>query len=170
MFMSSHSTLTGAAGQHYVLSQLLRHNWVAALAPEGVPNVDIIVTNIKGSRQFAVQVKARSGKGSDKGWHMKAKHENLRSRTLFYCFVDFGDDPPTTYIIPASVVAKRIADSHRIWLSKPSSKNKKHEDSPMRRLMPDYSKTIKGLSPKQMKQLGLGWMEKYRENWGILHH
>lgn len=166
--MTSQSSLIGAAGQHYVLSQLLRHNWVAALAPEGVPNVDIIVTDIEGSRQFAIQVKTRSGKGADKGWHMQAKHEKLTSKTLFYCFVDFGDESPTTYIIPATIVAKQIAMSHRIWLSKPGVKNQKHKDNPIRRLLPDYSKTLKGLSSEQIKQLGAGWINKYRENWELL--
>jgi len=167
--MPSQSSLTGAAGQHYVLWQLLRHNWVAALAPEGVPNVDIIMTDIKANQQLAIQVKARSGKGSDKGWHMKSKHEHLKSRKLFYCFVDFGDQPPTTYIIPAAVVAQKIALSHRIWLSKRGKKNRKHKDNPIRRLLPDYSKTLKKLSPNDMKKLGAGWIEKYRENWKLLY-
>jgi hypothetical protein len=35
-------------------------------------------------------VKTRRDIGSDGGWHMKAKDENIRSDQLFYCFVDFG--------------------------------------------------------------------------------
>lgn len=168
MKVTSHSTLTGAAGQHYVLCQLLRHGWVAALAPEGVPHVDIIVTDSKANRQCAIQVKTRSGKGHDKGWHMKAKHEKLVSKTLFYCFVDFGDDSPTTYVIPAKVVASKIRLSHEIWLHKRGKNNRKHKDNPIRRLLPDYSITIKNLSPKELKVLGPGWIEQYREKWNIL--
>ena len=38
------STLVGAAGEYYVLSQLLRRGWIAAPAPDGAPNMDILVT------------------------------------------------------------------------------------------------------------------------------
>jgi hypothetical protein len=44
--MPSQSTLLGAAGEHYVLCQLLRRGYIAALAPIGVPNADILVTVI----------------------------------------------------------------------------------------------------------------------------
>ena len=43
--MPSNSTLLGAAGEHYVLSQLLRRGYIAALAPIGLPNADIVVTS-----------------------------------------------------------------------------------------------------------------------------
>ena len=37
------STIIGAAGEYHVLSQLLRRGWIAALAPDGAPNMDILV-------------------------------------------------------------------------------------------------------------------------------
>ncbi len=43
--MASNSTILGAAGEHYVMCQLLRRDLIAALAPTGVPNADIIVTD-----------------------------------------------------------------------------------------------------------------------------
>lgn len=39
------SMIVGAAGEHHVLSQLLRRGWIAALAPDGAPNMDILVTD-----------------------------------------------------------------------------------------------------------------------------
>lgn len=169
--MPSQSTLTGAAGQHYVLCQLLRHGWVAALAPEGVPNTDIIVTDVAGYQQFAIQVKTRRDIGSDKGWHMKQKHEDLISPTLFYCFVDMGKketDPPVTYIIPSAVVAKVLSEAHKLWLRTPGRNGRPHKDNNMRRLLPDY---VRGwdLPVKVVQLLGAGWIEQYRENWSNLH-
>ncbi len=67
--MVSTSSLTGAAGEHFVMSELLRRGMIAALAPAGVPNCDIVVTDDIGDRLCAVQVKTRIGKGSDRGWH-----------------------------------------------------------------------------------------------------
>jgi hypothetical protein len=63
------STIFGAAGEHYVMCQLLRQNMIAALAPAGVPNADIVVTDKLGNRLCAVQVKVRRERGSDGGWH-----------------------------------------------------------------------------------------------------
>jgi hypothetical protein len=42
--MPSETSLTGPAGQHYVMYELLRRSYIAALAPTGVPNTDIVVT------------------------------------------------------------------------------------------------------------------------------
>src|ERR1700751_2982210 len=124
--MPSQATLLGAAGEHYVLRQLLRRNYNAALAPQGVPNADIIITDIQANRLFAIQVKSRRDIGSDKGWHMKAKHELVRSEFILYCFVDFGtglDLKTVTYVVPSAVVAAVLAESHSLWLKTPGKKN-----------------------------------------------
>lgn len=166
--MPSESTLVGAAGEHFVLCQLLRRGWIAALAPKGVPNADIIVTDIDGNRQCAIQVKTRR-KGSDKGWHMSQKHEGIVSDHLFYCFVDMEEETslPTTYIIPSATVAAVLKESHQLWLDTPGLKGQAHNDSNIRRLRPDY---LRGrvLNEDVVRRLGSGWIEQYRENWNIL--
>ena len=88
--MVSATSLTGAAGEHFVMSELLRRGFIAALAPVGVPNCDIVVTDDIGDRLCAIQVKSRNSTGTDGGWHMGKKHEGLTAPTLFYCFVDFA--------------------------------------------------------------------------------
>jgi hypothetical protein len=161
----SQSTLLGAAGEHYVLSQLLRRNYIAAIAPQGAPNADIVITDIQANRLFAIQVKSRRDIGSDKGWHMKAKHEHIKSEFIFYCFVDFGpglDSLPVTYIVPSAVVATVLAESHSTWLKTPGKKNQAHKDSVMRRFKPDYTGTF-GPGTK----FGPGWLSQYREAWEL---
>ena len=37
--------IVGSAGEHFVLCQLLRRGWIATKAPEGAPNMDILVTD-----------------------------------------------------------------------------------------------------------------------------
>lgn len=71
------------------MSQLLRRGFIAALAPVGVPMADIIVTDDTGNRAAAMQVKTRHELGSDGGWHMNAKHEDIRGASLFYVFLSF---------------------------------------------------------------------------------
>ena len=160
------STILSAAGEYYVLSRLCLAGYIAALAPKGVPNTDIVITDINSSRLFAVQVKSRLDKGQDKGWHMKRKHEQIVSDWLFYCFVDFGDglgSAPTTFVVPSKVVAEAIATTHMNWLFAPGRNGRQHNDSEVRRLVPDYSVYLKEKAGKYCK----GWLEPYREAWHL---
>ena len=165
--MPSQTTLLGAAGEHLVMSELLRRGYIAALAPVGVPNADIIVTDINGQRQCSVQVKTRRDIGSDGGWHMRPKHEGLRSERLFYCFVDMGrssEATPKLYVIPAAIVAEAIYLSHRTWLSSPGAKGQQRKDSDTRRFMPDYSRVF----GDDGNPYPAGWLEPYRNAWSLM--
>jgi len=160
----SNSTILGAAAEHYVMCQLLRRQMIAALAPAGVPDADIIVSDRLGSGLSAIQVKARRDIGSDGGWHMSAKHEHIDRDLLFYCFVDFGgslDDAPKCWVLPSAVVAHVVAASHRAWLGQPGRNGRAHRDSNVRRLLPDYRRL--GLSGYD-----IGWLEPYREAWHLV--
>ncbi len=161
---------TGPAGEYYVLYRLLQKEYIAGLAPENAPNSDIIATNLLGTKAAAIQVKTRRPLGSDKGWHMKEKHETFSGGRMFYCFVDLktgNTESPDVYIIPSSVVARVLKECNRLWLKQPGKKGKKHNPTKMRRLLPDYSKTLK-LTDKEKQRYGKGWIDKYKENWDIL--
>jgi len=157
--------MLGAAGEHYVMCQLLRRGYIAALAPAGVPNADIIVTDEIGDRLCAVQVKSRVDKGVDGGWHMKAKHESIVSETLFYAFVDFGTDltsAPVSFIVPSAIVAEVVRHSHQLWLSLPGQRGQQRKDGELRRFLPDYDRV------KLPFGRGPGWLNQYREQWQLL--
>jgi hypothetical protein len=163
--MVAASTVLGAAGEHYVMCQLLRRGLIAALAPIGVPNCDIVVTDDIGDKLCAVQVKTRVEKGSDGGWHMSKKHENISSPNLFYTFLDFGKaliDPPACYVVPSEVVAHVIAQSHQVWLSTPGKRGQQRADSNFRRFLPDYDRMEIPIG------YGPGWLDQYLEGWDRL--
>ena len=135
-------TIVGAAGEYHVLSQLLRRGWIAALAPDGAPNMDILVTDENNDKLCAIQVKTRRDTGGDKGWHMRRKHETMIADDLFYVFVDVGkqpSDPTTSFILPSKVVAECIGLCYKVWLNTPGKGGKPRNDNEMRRLLPDYS-------------------------------
>lgn len=161
----SPSSLFGAAGEHYVMSQLLRRGLIAALAPVGVPTADIVITDDAGERACALQVKTRREIGSDGGWHMKAKHENIRGASLFYVFLSFPKDQlrlPQAFVIPSAGVANALYMAHRAWLARPGRGGVAHKDGDMRRFLPDY--TREGLE----QDFGPGWLEPYWEAWYLL--
>jgi hypothetical protein len=76
--MTTQSTLISAAGAYHVMAELLRRSYIAALAPEGVPNVDILVTDRTGGRLCSVQVKTRRNIGKG-GWPMGVKQGETRN-------------------------------------------------------------------------------------------
>jgi len=147
------------------MSQLLRRGLIAALAPVGVPTADIVVTDDIGERACAIQVKTRRDLGSDGGWHMKAKHENIRGTSLFYVFLSFPNDVdalPETFVVPSAVVAEVLQVSHQTWLARPGKKGQPHKDGVMRRFLPNYSHL--GLADA----FGPTWLEPYRNAWDQL--
>ena len=155
VFKKVPSTIIGAAAEHFVMSKLLLQGKIAALAPKGVPELDIIVSDRDGNHLFAVQVKARRI-GSDGGWRMDAKHENIKRALLFYCFVDFAHSAngcPKCWIVPSSIVAKVLTETHRAYFAKGK------KDSKMRSFLPHY----KWMEPE--KKYMRGWLNKYEEAW-----
>ncbi|MEJ1970046.1 MAG: hypothetical protein WDN03_15655 [Rhizomicrobium sp.] len=72
------TSIIGAAAEHYVMYQLLRQGLIAALAPKGVPEVDILVTDRGGSSLAEIQVKGRQF-SKDGGWTMNVKHESTET-------------------------------------------------------------------------------------------
>ena len=167
------STIVGAAGEYHVLSQLLRRGYIAALAPDGAPNMDILVTDADNNKLCAIQVKTRRDIGRDKGWHMKPRSETMIVEDLFYVFVDIGkqpSDPTTTYILPSKVVADCIRLCHKVWLDTSGKGGRLHKDSNVRRLLPDYSfiKPITEEGETIINQYRSGWLDPYRENWSKL--
>lgn len=152
------TNLTGAAGEHLVLSRLLARGILAAQAPRGARKADILVNHLDDKPPCLIQVKTRSGKGADTGWHMHKKHETVKDSDLFYCFVDLGPKSPEVYVVPSSVVAKVVTESHATWLKTPGKNGKKHKDTDLRRIITEYKMSLKSASP--------GWMNQYKENWG----
>ena len=163
--MPSQTSLTGAAGEHYVMAHLLNEGFIAALAPKGVPTADIVVTDDIGERLCSIQVKTRREKGSDGGWHMGKKHEEIRWHSLFYVFLGFKKDPnvvPDLFVLPSEIVADCLYTCHRAWLGTPGKKGQQRNDGDMRRLLPNYSKD------GQAERFGPGWLEPYRNAWSLL--
>jgi hypothetical protein len=151
----SDTTLTGAAGEHLVLSRLLQRGVVAAQAPEGARKVDVLVSHLDGSGSYFIQVKSRQF-GTDGGWHMSDKHEDIDDDNLFYCFVDFAPQNPTVHVIPAAVVANVVRADHATWLATPGRNGVAHRDTKLRRLKPSSFGAP------------TNWMDPYLENWAQL--
>lgn len=156
------TSIIGAAAEYYVMFQLLRRGYVAALAPKGVPDVDILVTDTGGHSLAAVQVKGRQF-SKDGGWTMSVKHERIVNDQLFYCFVDFGQaltEQPKCWIIPSCIVADVLQKSHTAWLQSPGRGGRPHKDWDMRRITHSYN--------HETYNRPLGWLDEFRDTWDQL--
>lgn len=158
------SSLTGAAGEHLVMSRLLSRGYIAALAPQGVLNFDLVVTSVDGAQLCALQVKTRWDKGGDPGWHMQEKHESIIGDRIFYAFVDLRKDASQAadvYVVPSATVADAVRRSYAAWLSGAGKKGQSRNETKFRRISFDYRRMC---GPDF--DLRAGWLDQYRENWG----
>ncbi len=149
------------------MAELLRRKKIAPLAPEGVPNVDILVTDLDSCSLYSVQVKACRNSSSGSGWRLTEKSENIRSDRFFYFFVDFCERAPTcpvVYILPICVVAEVLFKAHRKWLANPGRNGQAHNDNPTRWLRPDYTCDFGPNDNPYPK----GWLDKYSGDWDQL--
>ena len=156
-----------------MLSQLLRRGWIAALAPDGAPNMDILVTDENNQRLCAIQVKTRRDIRRGKGWIMNRKYETPIVDDLFYVFVDVGKQPSdltTCYILPSKAVADCIRLCHRVWLDTPGRGGRPHKESNVRELRADHSfvNPVSGQGKEIVARYRSGWLATYCENWRIL--
>lgn len=155
------------AGEFAVLSQLALRGFDANMTLGNTKSVDILLSHPETRRMNKLEVKTHfdnnSYRSSDFGyieshWRMSDKHEKIDDPTLFYCFVSIAASTHSFdfYIIPSSVVAKFIRESHQYWLSG----DNKRKDSPMRSFM---------LGKKdESYKVDMPFIENYKGKWDLL--
>lgn len=168
-------SVIGAAGEHLVLSHLLRLGYIAGKTPDFTKDYDIVVLNKDGNDSAPIQVKTTTSNG----WILKKKHETP-IKNLFYCFVkmNFKNENSEIFILDAKMVAKYVTFSHKIWLKLPGRNGKKHNDSEMRKLDENVQKFYKlkidlneyldKTEINFIKEHPKGWLEKYRNAWHLI--
>ncbi len=144
--MPTQHSFLGAAGEHYVLSCLLRRGYTAGFAPPGTPAIDIMVYDNLCQVHRNIQVKTRNRHPPDGGWIMGRKHETPIAG-LFFCLVAFPsteDGQHDVYVMPSEIIAIVLSTDHRLWLSTPGKNGRPHQDGPVRVLLPDHHGAARG--------------------------
>ena len=161
------SAALGAAGEYLVMSELLMRGYISALAPIGVPNIDILVTDRSGGTNFSMQVKTTLSRAKGKSRRLSRNNEAVRSEGLFYAFVGFGfdfRDPSRIYIIPSRAVACAVRDDHAAWLSGPGRGGSVRKDNDVRKFPPNHRQNY-GNRPNPYDEK---WIEPYLDRWDLL--
>ena len=180
------TSISGASGEHLVLSHLLKLNFVAGLAPYNTKDYDIIVASDSESNPKNIQVKTslyqkKQDDMSKLYWILKEKHET-EIKNLLFCFVYVSQESNDykIFVLDSKIVSYLTTMSHKIWLKLPGPKGKKHKNPNMRRLASDYYQiTAKHnrenledyLSTGEIKFLEKykhGWLDEYENNWQLI--
>jgi len=134
--MSNNSKgLTGIAGVYFVAAELSQRGYIATLTLGNTDCVDILASNIDGSKIVSIQVKTNSPDSYETSWHMSRKHENISSLNLFYVFVHLNGEgkTPNFYIVPSEIVAKYVKEIYPEFRKNSTPENiKKSRESDLR--------------------------------------
>ena len=131
--MKKDSALVGLAGTYFVAAELSQGGYIATVTSRNTEGIDLLASNINGSKVVSIQVKTSRAENVSRKWHIDKKQENIYSDQLFYVFVDLKQtQKPDFYIVPSKEVAKYIKEEHEEWLKTPGRGGKKHKDTDMR--------------------------------------
>ncbi len=157
----------GLAGEFAVLSQLALRGFDANMTLGNTKSVDILLSHQQTRKMYKLEVKthydSNSYRSKDFGyveshWRMSNKHEKIIDPNLFYCFVSIEKNTHNFafYIIPSSVVAKFISESHVYWLRG----DKLRKDTSMRSFMLGKS--------GEVYKIDMPILDNYKDRWDLL--
>ena len=150
-------TFLGNAGEHYVVSELLRRNIIADTAPRNAPGIDVLATT--GPLSVNVRVKTKSDEADDWVW-MASKDgtifKNLHNERDFTVLVHLGKPPvpPEYWVIPTPDLNKALRDAHKKWLDSPAIRRPHDPQNRMHRI---------GKHDYQVK-----WLNQFKGRWELL--
>jgi hypothetical protein len=122
-------TLIGNAGEYGVMAELLKRDWIAALAPRNARDFDIMATN--GELDVHIRVKTKSAHYD--GFHWAAKKDGTIIKGLgkrdYTVLVDLhpGNERNDYYIVPTPELAKLLKDDFDLCVATPGKKGQPHD-------------------------------------------
>ena len=154
---SGEGTLIGNAGEYFVVAELLKRRFIAALAPRNSPAFDILATN----QEKTVRIRVKTKTEAYDVWQWSVKKDgsifrHLQSGDDFTVLVNLTNEIKDMkyFILPTSVVNDWLVADFKKWLSAPGKKGQPHaSDNPKRNL--EFTKSADKLEP-------------YLNNWDIL--
>lgn len=136
----------GNASQFFVAGELCRRGHVAVVTMGNCPNTDVLCSNKEGTKFVHVQVK--TFRPTDKDCSVGTKAEKEYGENFFWVLggipTDEGSNQFSYYIIPASIMAKNIKESHEIWEKTPGKKGQQHNKSNFRCVLLPPKKNLNG--------------------------
>lgn len=149
----------GNASQFFVAGELCRRGYSAVVTLGNTPNVDILCSNIAGTRFAYIQVKTFVPGNPTCTLGVKAEKDYGDN----FFWVLGGIPAPESrssfeyFIIPARDMSRNILEAHHIWLNTPGKKGQSHNPTSIRTV---HLPPFKSLS---------GWdISQYLNRWDLI--
>jgi hypothetical protein len=139
--MAKEKSARGNASQFFVAGELCRRGYSAVVTMGNTPNIDILCSNIEGTRFVHIQVKTFVPGG--RTCSVGLKSEKNFGENFFWVLggipVPESKSDFVYYIIPSPIMAREISRAHRVWLESPGKKGQEHNDNTIRTVtLPPY--------------------------------
>ena len=146
---SDKSGRIGIAGEFFVAAELTRRGYVVSLTSKNTKMLDLLVSDKRGQRQVAIQVKACDDAKRLK-WKMSDSVEKADSSNLFFVLVNMNDGAePSYYVVPSKYIAYRVREDYENWLNTPGKNGHIRQETTMR--------TFEFLDEQERKQYEDAW-------------
>jgi hypothetical protein len=132
------SAFAGNAGEFFVLAELTRRGWTAALTARNNRAYDILAK--RGDEFAAIRVKTKTSAFTLFQWNAKPNGGiflEMTEKHDFCVLVDIPDESdgsPTYYVVPTTVIDKWLRDDFTKWVTTPGAKGQQRAEDNKRRL------------------------------------
>ncbi len=159
--MSRDKSFRGNASQFFIAGELCRRGYAAVVTLGNTPNVDILCSNIEGTKFAHIQVKTFEPGNRTCSVGMKAQKDF--GPTFFWILggiPSVGSQRPFEYyVIPSKEIAKHVSEAHQLWLKTPGKGGQTHRDSKVRTVTLPAHKSLSGWD-----------IAEYRDRWDIIEN
>ncbi len=157
--MTRDKAFRGNASQFFIAGELCRRGHAAVVTLGNTPNVDILCSNVGGTRFAHIQVKTFEPGNRTCSVGLKAMQDF--GPTFFWVL---GGIPSVGskrdfeyYIIPSREMARNVSEAHEKWLATPGKNDRVHQDNNVRTVhLPPHTSFS-------------GWdISPYRDRWDLI--
>ncbi len=157
------SAFAGNAGEFFVLAELTRRGWTAALTARNNRAYDILAK--RGDAFAGIRVKTKTSISTVFQWNAKADGQiflELSQQNDFCILVDIPEiaGAPTYYIVPTSMIDSWLREDFNSWVTSPGAKGQQRAGDSRRRLFHMDGQTNK---------VGYGYIPKLAPYAGAWH-
>ena len=158
-FDMSEKSSRGNAAQFFVAGELCRRGYAAVVTMGNTPNIDVLCSNLSGTKSVHIQVKTFVPGNPTCTVGMKAERDF--GSDFFWVLAGIpekGQVAPFAYfVIPAKVMALNVKKAHKEWLAAPGKNGRPHKNSGVRTVHLPPRRSFSGWS-----------IEPFREKWDLI--
>jgi hypothetical protein len=157
--MAEQKITRGNASQFFVAGELCRKGYPAVVTLGNTPNVDILCSNLEGTRFVFIQVKTFVP--GNRTCSVGKKAEKYFGDNFFWVLggipLSGSEKRFEYYIIPSFVMSKNVKEGHANWLNSPGKQGQDHNATDVRMVLLPPHKSLHDWD-----------ISEYRNRWDLI--